>query len=72
MRYIHCFLFILIALCLFSSAFADEIKCYSSGKLIYSGMGDDFLYSEGVFSFAETKTNKVVFVAADCIVKITD
>ncbi len=66
MRYI-----IALFLCLnFSLAYADEVRCYSSGKLIYKHQVYDIRYFEGSFIFTEASTGKSVIAAADCIAKV--
>ena len=67
MRYVLFLMLLLQA----STLHADEIKCYNHGSVIYSAQGQDFTYIDGIFTFIEAKTNKVVFVSADCVVKVT-
>ena len=49
---------------------ADELKCYSEGKLIYSGIGSLDNIQDGLFSFIESKSGKLVLITADCIAKV--
>jgi hypothetical protein len=64
------YLLALMTLFLCTSVLADEIKCYSYGRLIYARHGRNFTYEEGIISFQEAITNKYIFVTSDCIVKI--
>lgn len=48
---------------------AADITCYSAGKQIYHGQGKKIQYTEQYIAFIEKKTNTVIFVFADCILK---
>jgi len=62
---------ILFLLCISSVTLADEIKCFSGSKIIYSGRGEDIAYTdEGLLVFKETKSGKDILIAADCIIKM--
>ena len=50
--------------------YADDIKCYSNGRKIYAGEGKEFSYDQGIFVFKDTKSDKIIFIAGDCIVKV--
>lgn len=53
----------------FSCVFAGEVKCYSHGKRIYHGYGEDYVYfDDGLFQFVEKKTKKLVFIHGDCVI----
>jgi len=49
---------------------AAQVKCYSNGKLIYSGNGEEVGFLDPLFTFKENGSNRIVFVNADCVVKI--
>lgn len=53
-----------------SYAKAMEITCYSQSKEIYHGKAKDVRYADGILLFMDSKTNKRIFVDADCIVMI--
>ena len=61
-----------LILCLFLAvfstyAFADHIKCYSNGKLIYSGYGQDVIYRDGMFIMRQESNNRYLFLTGDCV-----
>lgn len=47
-----------------------EIACYSGSHLIFIGKVEEVNYVEGIYTFTEMETNKVIFTTATCIVKI--
>jgi hypothetical protein len=66
MRYYIGILLLIIS----SLTYADEVRCYSNGHLIYHRQGYKIAYTDGMFAFTEANTNRIVFTSADCIVKI--
>ena len=52
------------------STFADNIKCYSNGKLIYSGHGQDVVYRDGMFILRQANNNRYLFLTGDCVASI--
>lgn len=60
-------------LALTTQVLADNIKCYSSGKLIYqSEVSDITMTPNGAYVFNEGKTNHTMIADADCIIRITN
>lgn len=53
-----------------SPAFADSIKCYSNGRLIYSHHVKDVTFTGDWFIFTELSTDKLVIFNGECIAKI--
>ena len=51
-------------------AYADDVRCYSHGRLVYHHKASDVRFVDGLMLFTEAKTDKVVFATADCIIKI--
>ena len=47
---------------------AAQINCYSGHKVIYSGHGYNINYTDNLLSFNDSKTNKNIFIMADCII----
>jgi hypothetical protein len=64
------FLIALFLILNISLAHADEIRCYSDGKLIYHHRVYDINYYDGLFMFTEANTDRPVFAGADCIAKV--
>jgi hypothetical protein len=48
---------------------ADSIKCYSNGKLIYSGSGLDVSTHDGLF-ILKMPDNTYLLLQADCVAKM--
>ena len=66
MRYI-------ITICLLLISFqvlAERIKCFSNGTVIYNDVGKNLKYGDGILVFKETKSGKIVFISADCVVRV--
>lgn len=63
-------LIIIMLICFSCIASAANIACYSSGHLIYSGIGIHPEYMDGIFSWKDPKTKEIVFISADCIIKV--
>jgi len=65
---------ILIALALTllaTNVFAEEIRCYNYGRLIYHANVYNVAYSEdGFYIFMESKTKKTVILSGDCVLKL--
>jgi hypothetical protein len=66
MKKLIAILFIIFAL----PAYADSIKCYSHGKLIYSRHVYDVTYTGEVYVFIEEASDKMVIFNGDCVAKI--
>jgi hypothetical protein len=54
-----------------SNAFAYDamVDCYSAGKRIYHGRASDMYYSDDFLTFTEKKTDQLVFIQAECVIK---
>lgn len=50
--------------------YADSIKCYSYGKLIYSHRVHDVTYTGDLFVFTEDSSDDLVFFNGNCLAKI--
>jgi len=51
-------------------SWADKIDCYSGDKLIYSGIGKNFYYVDGLFGLTELNSNQDIFISGNCIVRM--
>ncbi len=60
-----CALFLIIP-----PVFADSIKCYSNGKLIYSHQVRDVTFTGDLFVFTELGSDKIIVFSGECIAKI--
>ncbi len=63
------FLFLLTLLMCPLLNYADDIKCYSQGKLIYSGQGDQVTFDDDILIFNEIKSNHTLIILGDCVIK---
>ena len=61
-------LLIVILSFLFSVSHAAEIKCYSGKKTVYHGFGHDISYTDNFIAFIEDKSNKPIFIFAECVI----
>lgn len=70
------FMTLLLAILLMTSfhpLYADEIKCYSGGKLIYEIHGQKITYSnDGITLIINDKKNEQVILTSDCIIKLSN
>ena len=62
---------LLYLLCLPMFSYASTIDCYSGGKNIYHGAGNEVFYTGDYVAFTEYGTGKTVFLFAECIVKMS-
>lgn len=65
--------YLILSLLFFSTsvlAWDADVNCYSNGIQIYSGRVKDMIYDDAIFTFIDKKTNKLVFVQAECVVKL--
>ncbi|MDD5211385.1 MAG: hypothetical protein PHV62_03155 [Sulfuricurvum sp.] len=53
-----------------NECFADSIKCYSHGKLVYSHHVSHVTYTGDVIAFIEDSTGNAVFYNGECVAKI--
>lgn len=64
-------LIISIILFIFSSlSFADHIKCYSHGNLIYSHKIRDVTYTGDAFVFTTEPDDTIMVFNGDCLLKL--
>lgn len=52
------------------SAWADSIRCYDHGRLIYYRNVKDVTFTGDMFIFTELPSDKIVLYTGDCLVKI--
>lgn len=53
-----------------NECFADSIKCYSYGKVVYSHRVHDVTYTGDMFVFTEDSTGNLVFFNGNCLAKL--
>ena len=64
------YLLIPLLLSLSMPSFASYVRCYSQGKVIYSGYATEVAYDERFVVVKDNKTHKDVFILADCVIKL--
>ena len=61
---------ILILLFATSMAFGGNIKCYSNGRMIYSGNGKGVIHDDGMFAFEEHPSKRLILISGDCVIRL--
>lgn len=51
------------------SSFSANISCYNNGMVIYKGNGTAMDYEDNYIAFFDIKSQSLVVVSADCVVK---
>jgi hypothetical protein len=61
---------VLLSLLLSANAFADSIRCYDNGHLIYHREVKNVTFTGDFFVFQEIASDKVVLYSGKCVLKI--
>lgn len=60
---------VMLAIVSINAHSSAQVKCYSNGKLIYSGAGEEIEFLDPLFTFKEKDSNRIMFINADCVIK---